>query len=767
MNIDYTLTPGRKLEEQKYVKDDIEPIVSIITPYYNGDKYIEQTAYSVLNQTYPYFEWIIVDDGSPDENAREKLKEIEKMDSRIKILYKENSGPSQTRDYGINHSNPNSKYLMFLDTDDLITDTYIECAYWTLQTNPKASWTYTDVINFDKEEFLWRKWFNQERETKENILVLTAFVRKDAILSVNGFEIKEKKVYEDWYLWLKLIKNGYFPVRMSFLGFWYRKKNVEESELQQSNNSNKNIAMSYINKISREISYIKDKQLAIQYPKYDYKWEEIVDDVPQIIKKKRIENNKIKILIIMPWMVTGGADKFILDLISRIDRDKYEFIIITTEPSDNPWRLQFEEYAQIYDLTSFLNQKYWISFINYIIETNDIDIIFNTNSKLGYIVLPYLKARYPEKPIMDYIHMEEWYWRNGGFSRDSGIMNTVIDKTYLCNKNSEKILVNYFKRDPKDVSTVYIGVDEKAFNPNNIEKKEILKEFEIEKGEKFIISYICRIAEQKRPYLLIKIIAKLKEKRDDFIFVIAGDGPMLKDIKKEANKLNIGSNIIFLGNVKQTEKVYAISDLTINCSIKEGLALTAYESLSMGVPVISSDVGGQKELINEEVGVIVPLLQDETDIFNFNYKEDEINNYVKGIEKLLNNLEYYKKNCRNRILNGFTIDNMIENMSNIFKTIKENPNEEKRKNGEALRKNINITKELITRYFISTEGEYRWLSDEFNRNNIDINYKYEKNLNKGLYYENTLEYKIKHPIYLALKKVHLYDFCRKIIKRGE
>ena len=91
MNIDYTLTPGRKLEEQKYVKDDIEPIVSIITPYQNGDKYIEQTAYSVLNQTYPYFEWIIVDDGSPDENAREKLKEIEKMDSRIKILYKENS----------------------------------------------------------------------------------------------------------------------------------------------------------------------------------------------------------------------------------------------------------------------------------------------------------------------------------------------------------------------------------------------------------------------------------------------------------------------------------------------------------------------------------------------------------------------------------------------------------------------------------------------------------------------------------------------------
>lgn len=61
------------------------PIISIVTPYYNAQDYIEETAKSVLSQTFPYFEWIIVDDGSSKE-GKNKLKDIEKIDSRIKVF---------------------------------------------------------------------------------------------------------------------------------------------------------------------------------------------------------------------------------------------------------------------------------------------------------------------------------------------------------------------------------------------------------------------------------------------------------------------------------------------------------------------------------------------------------------------------------------------------------------------------------------------------------------------------------------------------------
>lgn len=761
LKIDYNLNPGRKLEKINFEIDEKQDaIISIITPYYNSQKYIEETANCIFNQTFPYWEWIIIDDESPDEEARNKLKEIEKKDKRIKVFHKNNEGPAAARDYGLVRTNKSSKYIMFLDSDDQIDKTYFECCYWALETNPKASWACTDVINFDGAEFLWRKWYNPEWEKDENILMMASFVKKSAIEEVGGFGFKEKRIYEDWCLWLKLIKAGHFPVRISSLLTWYRIKPIEESELKKSDSGNKTRAMKLVNDIKRDIVYVKP---GIQYPKSDYDWEEILDDQPNIIKLKKNRDNKTNILMIIPWMVTGGADKFNLDLISRIDKEKYEITIISTLPSTNEWRQEFEKHATVYDLTSFLDRKNWMSFINYIIDKNNIDIIFNTNSQFGYNCIAYLKAKYPKIPIIDYVHMEEWYWRNGGYSRDSSGFASIIDKTYTCNENSKNIFINHFNREKDEVKTMYIGVDEKKFNPNVFNKEKILEEYNIQANGKFIISYICRIAEQKRPFLFVEIIKELSKKRDDFLVVIAGDGPLLPEVKKMVSKYGMDKNFIFLGNIKETEKVYKISDATVNCSIKEGLALTSYESLSMGVPVVSVDRGGQKELINKDVGVIVPCMQKETEIFDFNYKDEEILNYVKGIEEVLDNIEKYKKNCRNTILNGFTIDNMVQNMQDEFDKIKKSPNKEKIQNGYNLQKNIGITKELITHFLIETKDEYEWMANKFNQENIHIIDKYDKKAKKQQFYEQTLEYKIKHPIVVVLRKMGIYDDIKKMI----
>lgn len=765
MDIDYSLIPGRK-NTDNHIYEKKSAVISIITPYFNVNKYIEDTAKSVLKQTFPYFEWIIIDDGSTDPKAVEELEKIKKMDTRIKIFHKKNEGPAVARDFGAEKAAKTSKYLLFLDADDLINETYLECAYWTLETNPKASWTYCDTINFGEEESLWQKWYLPTRMINENILVMTALIRKEAFFKVNGFEIKEKEIYEDWYLWIKMIKEGMYPVRMNFLGFWYRKKVKSESQLQKANCYNRSNALKHIKKITSEIDKNKLKE-AIQYPRDNYNWNEIIEEYPNIIIPKiEQKNGKINILFIMPWMTVGGADKFNLDIVKRINKDKYNFIIITTEPSCNPWRQQFEEYATIYDLTTFLNRESWIAFLNYIIEKNNIDIILNSNSTFGYNSLPYLKIKHPEIPIIDYIHMEEWYNRNGGFSRDSSRISSVIDKTYVCNKNSENILVNYFKRNLDDINTIYIGVDEKVFNPEKYDKNTILNKLKIKSDNKYIISYICRISEQKRPFLLLEIISQVKKIRDDCLFVIAGDGNLFNEMKNKARKMQLLDNMIFLGNVKNTSEIYAISDITINCSIKEGLALTAYESLAMGVPVISSDVGGQKELINNDVGVIVPCMQKEKDIFDYNYKQEEIMPYVKAINKILKDLKKYKQNARLRIMNdGFTIDNMINNMDKVFENISKNPNIQKIENAKRMKPNIDISKELITKYFISAKPEYQSLINLYNQNNIDICLKNNKDMRREILYENTWEYKIKHPIYIVLKKLHLYDVLKRIIKK--
>ncbi len=704
----FSIEPGvEKYDDRDY--NEKEPVISVIIPFYNGKKYIEQTVISVLNQTFPYYEILIIDDGSKDKESLEKLEEIQKLDKRIKVFHKENEGLAATRDFGASKSSSSCKYLMFLDDDDLIEPTFLECGYWTLETNKEASWAYSDSVGFGTQEYVWNKYFDSDKMKKVNELVSAALVRKSDFELVNGYELREKSINEDWNFWLKLLAKGKYPVHMSFYGQWYRRK--ETGELKKAND-NKKRALEIINETASKIT---KKVEAIQYPRYKYNYDLIPEKVEGIVILEKENNSKINLLFIMPWMITGGADLFNLNLIKGLNKEKFTVTIITTEPNKNVLRQEFERYANVYDLTSFLDQKYWLAFINYIIKKENINLILNSNSKMGYSILPYIKSTHVDIPIIDYVHMEEWYNRNGGYSRYSAMYESVIDKTLVCNENSRKILINHFGKSEDEVQTVYIGVDENKFNPEKYNKQKIWQKY-LEKNEKKkMLSYICRISEQKRPLLLLQIIAKLKEKRQDFKVLVVGDGNLLNKMKERAKELNIYDDIVFTGSLKDTTEIYAISDLTINCSLKEGLALTAYESLSMGVPVISSDVGGQKELITSDVGEIIPLMQDEKDIYLENYNPDEINNFVSAIDKVLNNLDEYKKNCRQRIIDNFSINKMIEKMTAIFEEVKERPNEIKIENGKGLKNNRELTKEIVTINLKNDEVEYKWECLEYER----------------------------------------------------
>ncbi len=95
----------------------IGPLVSVIIPVYNASKYIENTIESILNQTYQNFEIIVVDDGSTDTTV-EKVNEIEKQDTRIKLIKKSNGGCPSARNLGI--ENADGVYLQFVDSDDTL-----------------------------------------------------------------------------------------------------------------------------------------------------------------------------------------------------------------------------------------------------------------------------------------------------------------------------------------------------------------------------------------------------------------------------------------------------------------------------------------------------------------------------------------------------------------------------------------------------------------------------------------------------------------------
>ena len=99
------------------VSKEKEPLISIIIPVYNVEKYIRRCLDSVINQTYKNLEIILVDDGSPD-NSGKICDEYAKVDKRIKVIHKENGGLSDARNKGIKEAK--GKYIAFVDSDDFI-----------------------------------------------------------------------------------------------------------------------------------------------------------------------------------------------------------------------------------------------------------------------------------------------------------------------------------------------------------------------------------------------------------------------------------------------------------------------------------------------------------------------------------------------------------------------------------------------------------------------------------------------------------------------
>lgn len=98
-------------------------LVSIITPLYNGEKYVSQTIESVLAQTYPHWEMIIVNDGSKD-NSEKIVEEYVKKDDRIKLFSQPNGGSASARNNGIRRAE--GRYIALLDADDLWDADFLE-----------------------------------------------------------------------------------------------------------------------------------------------------------------------------------------------------------------------------------------------------------------------------------------------------------------------------------------------------------------------------------------------------------------------------------------------------------------------------------------------------------------------------------------------------------------------------------------------------------------------------------------------------------------
>lgn len=222
-----------------------EPLVSIITPLYNSEKFIAETIESVLAQTYKNWEMLIVNDYSKDNGAK-IVEEYVKKDKRIKLFNNEkNMGVSFTRNRAIDLSQ--GKYVAFLDSDDVWHKEKLKKQIKFMEDN-NLSLTYTSYTKMNEDGSLRGtinvpKKLNYE-ELLKNCLIgfLTAMYKKEGLEDCKFMKSKA----EDYIFWLSVLKKIDFAYGIQESLVFYRVSN-------NSRSSNKIDIVKFHWKIYREV----------------------------------------------------------------------------------------------------------------------------------------------------------------------------------------------------------------------------------------------------------------------------------------------------------------------------------------------------------------------------------------------------------------------------------------------------------------------------------------------------------------------------------
>ena len=207
--------------------------ISIILPNYNSEKYLIKTIKSILNQTFKYWELIIVDDNSNFETIK-ILKKL-KNNKKIKIFFlNKNKGDGYCRKFGIKKSK--SKLVAFIDSDDIWNKNKLKIQYNFMKKN-NFSFSYTNYTPFKNN----RHYLNTICPPKK--LNLNSFLRDTSIATssmminkklLNNLKLSKSPNFEDYFLKCQILKkiNFAYCIQKNLLNYRIKKQSLSKSKLR-------------------------------------------------------------------------------------------------------------------------------------------------------------------------------------------------------------------------------------------------------------------------------------------------------------------------------------------------------------------------------------------------------------------------------------------------------------------------------------------------------------------------------------------------------
>jgi glycosyltransferase involved in cell wall biosynthesis len=605
-NFDFQNTPaGERRGTWPYARaasGDSRIMVSIVTPFFNPGAVFSETVLTVRRQSLQSWEWIVVDDGSTDAASAAALAGAAAHEPRIRIIrLPENRGLSAARNRGL--AEAAADYVCWLDADDLIEHTFLEKCLWRLQALPRVAFTKGFSIGFGAANYLWRHGFHEgERFLKENRTDPTSVMQTAAARAIGGFDETIRAGLEDWDFWLRAANGGYWGDTITEPLSWYRRREEHLNRWAnlQVDSKREGLEAQFRTRYPRLWSG--------GFPKIEGGEPPATEFAASTALANPLEKRRPRALLIVPHLELGGADSVNLDLLAQLtQRFDWETTVVTTRHSEDPWRQKFYDLtSDVFMLHRFLPFSAYPAFLSYLIESRQPDVVCLNHSELGYRLLPWLKEAFPTLPIIDLVHIVMDDWKDGGFPRLSCQSRPWLTRTVATSQALRRwLIVN--GANGEAVDSLYTGIDA-AHWTRSAELTETARERWKIPADRPAILYAARFAAQKQPRLLPEIVRELEARGRRFILLLVGDGPERTWLEEHLCKRHARS-VRMLGPIDLDEMrlVMSASDLLLLPSREEGIALVLFEAMSMGAVPVATDVGGQRELVTPDCGVLLPF----------------------------------------------------------------------------------------------------------------------------------------------------------------
>jgi glycosyltransferase involved in cell wall biosynthesis len=236
------------------------------------------------------------------------------------------------------------------------------------------------------------------------------------------------------------------------------------------------------------------------------------------------------------------------------------------------------------------------------------------------------------------------------------IMALLSTKVIAVSKMIKKDICSIYKiTSEKKVSVIPLGFELATLEPLDSYRGQYKKQFSIPE-EALVVGIVGRITGIKNHQLFVDIANLLFHQNEKIHFLVVGDGELREEIEGKVNALGIEKIVHFTGWITETAKMYSDLDLMLLTSKNEGTPVTVIEAMYYNIPVISSNVGGLSDLIEDgKTGFLVNSFTAE--------------DYIPVIVKLLESIREREEigiAAHNFIDENFNVARLIEDMTGLY-----------------------------------------------------------------------------------------------------